>query len=69
MPAAAWREPERAEEFMTAGFKMYVPLGIVGEAEDISNCALFLASDLSRYMTGTTLRPDGGTFASSGSKS
>jgi 3-oxoacyl-[acyl-carrier protein] reductase len=66
MPAAAWREPERAEEFMTEGFKMYVPLGIVGEAEDISNCALFLASDLSRYMTGTTLRPDGGTFASSG---
>jgi 3-oxoacyl-[acyl-carrier protein] reductase len=27
---------------------------------------VFLASGLSSYMTGTTLHPDGGTFASSG---
>ena len=27
MPAANWREPEPQEEFVTAGFKMYVPLG------------------------------------------
>ena len=27
---------------------------------------LFLASDLSRYVTGTTLHPDGGAMASSG---
>jgi hypothetical protein len=27
---------------------------------------VFLASDLSAYVTGTTLHPDGGTYASSG---
>ena len=36
MPAAKWREPERAEEFVTAGFKMYVPLGDAGEARDVA---------------------------------
>ena len=34
--------------------------------EDIGGCALFLASDLSNYVTGATLHPDGGTFASAG---
>ena len=36
------------------------------DAEDVGNCALFLASDLSSYITGTTLHPDGGALASSG---
>jgi len=43
-----------------------VPMGRAGVTDDVSSCALFLASDLSRYVTGTTVRPDGGTWAASG---
>lgn len=43
-----------------------IPLGRFGRIEDIENCVLFLASDLSSYMTGQTLHADGGAFASSG---
>jgi len=37
-----------------------VPLGRLGRVEDQANGALFLASDLSAYMTGTVLEIDGG---------
>ena len=37
-----------------------VPLGRVGEADDIAYSVLFLASDASSYMTGQVLRPNGG---------
>ena len=37
-----------------------------GTYPDIGGCALFLASDLSGYITGQTLHPDGGALASSG---
>jgi len=37
-----------------------IPLGRMGEARDISNAALFLASDASSWITGHTLIVDGG---------
>jgi 3-oxoacyl-[acyl-carrier protein] reductase len=43
-----------------------IPMGRQGSYEDIGGCALFLASDLSKYITGTDLHPDGGAFASAG---
>jgi NAD(P)-dependent dehydrogenase (short-subunit alcohol dehydrogenase family) len=42
-----------------------VPLGL-GRADDAAAAAVFLASDLSRFVTGSTLHLDGGTFAASG---
>ncbi|OAI92301.1 SDR family NAD(P)-dependent oxidoreductase [Pseudomonas putida] len=37
-----------------------IPLGRLGEARDVANAALFLASDLSSYLTGVTLDVNGG---------
>jgi len=37
-----------------------IPLGRLGEAQDVANAALFLASDLSAYLTGITLDVNGG---------
>jgi 3-oxoacyl-[acyl-carrier protein] reductase len=36
-------------------------LGVVGDPADIANAILFLASAASAYMTGQTVRPNGGT--------
>ncbi|WP_017903972.1 SDR family NAD(P)-dependent oxidoreductase [Pseudomonas asplenii] len=37
-----------------------IPLGRLGEAQDVANAALFLVSDLSSYLTGITLDVNGG---------
>lgn len=49
-----------------AGVSVTIPMGRAGRVTDVSGCVVFLASGLSAYVTGTTLHPDGGTFASSG---
>jgi 3-oxoacyl-[acyl-carrier protein] reductase len=37
-----------------------IPMGRIGEPEDVARVALFLASELSGYMTGTVLEVTGG---------
>jgi 3-oxoacyl-[acyl-carrier protein] reductase len=37
-----------------------IPLKRAGKSEDVANCAVFLASDLSVYITGQVLQVDGG---------
>ncbi|MFZ1890072.1 MAG: SDR family NAD(P)-dependent oxidoreductase [Candidatus Binataceae bacterium] len=48
-----------AEGFMKSVLER-VPLKHVGEAVDVANTALFLASEEGRYYTGSILHPDGG---------
>lgn len=44
----------------------WAPLGGPGTPEDVAGAGLFLASDLSRYVTGTTIHVDDGTYAAGG---
>jgi NAD(P)-dependent dehydrogenase (short-subunit alcohol dehydrogenase family) len=43
-----------------------VPMGRAGHVDEMAGAAVFLASQLSSYVTGQTLHVDGGTQASSG---
>jgi 3-oxoacyl-[acyl-carrier protein] reductase len=47
-------------EKVIAGMKARTPLGRMGQPEDIANAYLFLASDEASFITGETLRVDGG---------
>jgi 3-oxoacyl-[acyl-carrier protein] reductase len=51
------KEGEQADKY-----KAGIPLGRFGTAEDISNVSLFLASELSAYVTGQVLGVDGGLY-------
>jgi NAD(P)-dependent dehydrogenase (short-subunit alcohol dehydrogenase family) len=49
------KNPERLAQLLT-----HIPMGRYGMPEDIAGPAVFLASDLSQYVTGHTLVSDGG---------
>jgi NAD(P)-dependent dehydrogenase (short-subunit alcohol dehydrogenase family) len=40
-----------------------IPLGRLGQPDDLVGAALFLASDVSRWVTGSTVTVDGGYLA------
>jgi glucose 1-dehydrogenase len=52
---SAWQTKEAYDQLMTL-----VPYGRIGEPEDIARAAVWLASDHSDYVVGTTLFVDGG---------
>jgi 3-oxoacyl-[acyl-carrier protein] reductase len=47
-------------------FGLTVPLGRAGHVDEMAWAAVFLASDMSSYITGQTIHVDGGTQAASG---
>src|SRR5215813_8127526 len=51
------KDGEQAEKY-----KAGIPLGKFGTAEDVANVALFLASDMSSYVTGQVINADGGLY-------
>ena len=55
VPYSRWVKPEQEHLVPT-----WVPLGRFGRPADVADVALFLASDLSRFVTGTTVHVDGG---------
>ncbi len=51
---------EKLDEKVVEGWRNAIPLKRGGNPEDIANTCLFLASDLSAYITGQVLNVDGG---------
>ena len=61
------RAPETmSPELRAKALEIYVPAGAPPSVDDLADVVLFLASDLSRSVTGTTVHADGGTWAASG---
>ena len=52
---SAWETPEALKSLLTL-----IPYGRIGQPEDIGKVAVWLASDESDYITGTTIFADGG---------
>ncbi|MCL2497976.1 MAG: 3-oxoacyl-[acyl-carrier-protein] reductase [Symbiobacteriaceae bacterium] len=50
----------KLDEEQIAAILSRIPLGYLGEPEDVANAALFLASNEARYITGQVLHIDGG---------
>ena len=50
-----------SEEQKQAMYKL-IPLGCLGETQDIANAVKFLVSDDARYITGVVLKVDGGMY-------
>ena len=48
------------KEEMKAALLKQIPLGCLGQSEDIAGAALYLASPAARYVTGQVLTVDGG---------
>ena len=60
-----YREPflERFGDRMGRARALFQPLRIIGRPEDIAYCAVYLASDESRFVTGANCMVDGGLTA------
>lgn len=65
-PGLASSVQEGTDEARELHRAIATPMAREGTFEDAGGCALFLASHLSSFVTGTTLHPDGGAIASSG---
>ena len=50
--------PEKVREAIIA----QIPVGRLGEADEIARCVVFLASDDAGFITGSTLSANGGQY-------
>jgi len=63
MTDIAWKSLDLSPEEIRKNLEDHIPIGRIGEPEDIAATALFLASDAAGFITGTVFPVDGGTTA------
>ncbi|MEP6624246.1 MAG: SDR family oxidoreductase [Acidimicrobiia bacterium] len=61
VPYSEWVRADQVDRIPS-----WVPTGRFGTPDDIAGVALFLASDLAGFVTGTTIHADGGSLAAGG---
>ncbi len=65
MPGAILTDLNRddlSDPIKLAYFEKRIPIGRLGQPDDVADCVVFLASDMARYVTGAALLVDGGMF-------
>ncbi len=65
MPGAILTDLNRddlSDPVKLAYFEKRIPIGRLGQPDDVADCVVFLASDMARYVTGAALLVDGGMF-------
>ena len=51
---------DNLSEKIIENWKNNIPLKRIGKPEDVANACIFLASDMSEYITGQVVQVDGG---------
>ena len=63
MTDIAWKAMNLSSAEIREKLKEHIPIGRVGNPDDIAAMAMFLASDSASFITGAIIPVDGGTTA------
>ena len=58
--AAQSAQTGRSADELASGIAADIPIGRIGEAQEVANLVVFLGSDAASYITGTAIQVDGG---------
>ena len=60
--AFAAKQSGKTEADVKAGAEAGIPMGRLGDPEELANLAVFLSSERASYITGTSILVDGGKY-------